>query len=417
MSERTEIEVERPLATESPLLAELGKTLEKHLNSRETFAVEAVNSLIETAEKLGASDLHLVPESRDGMLVSRFRINGVLQPGPRVPLAANVISRLKVISGLLTYRTDVPQEGRVKSRGTQLQKDVSEIRVSTFPTLHGEKAVVRFFIGSEEFRFVRDLGLSDDVTSGIEQSLGETSGLFLICGPAGSGKTTTAYALLRELQNTAYGIRNICTLEDPVEAEIAGISQSQVKIDSGLTYQLGLRSLMRQDPDVIFVGEIRDRETAEIVFQAALTGHLVLSTFHAASVAEAISRLTDMDVEPYVLRSALMGVLAQRLLRRICQCMQNRQEACPECNGLGYSGRFAIAEFLRPQSASISREILDRSDAREINAAALKSGMISLVQRALSAVEQGETTLSECARVLGPCVFSNDNAPTISPDP
>ncbi|WP_197440759.1 GspE/PulE family protein [Thalassoglobus neptunius] len=417
MSERTEIEGEKPLAPASPVLAELEETLEKLLNSRETFAVEAVNLLIDSAEKLGASDLHLVPESQDGVLVSRFRINGVLQPGPKVPLAVNVISRLKVISGLLTYRTDVPQEGRVKAKNAQLQSDFSEIRVSTFPTLHGEKAVVRFFIGSDEFRYVRDLGFPEDVTNGIQQALGETSGLFLICGPAGSGKTTTAYALLRELQDSTFGIRNICTLEDPVEAEISGISQSQVKADSGLTYQLGLRSLMRQDPDVIFVGEIRDRETAEIVFQAALTGHLVLSTFHATSVSEAISRLTDMDVEPYVLRSALMGVLAQRLLRRVCDCRQNGQDVCPQCNGLGFSGRFAIAEFLRPQTASISREILERSDSREIHSAADKSGMISLVQRARSAVEQGETTLSECARVLGPRVFLIDNVSPISPDP
>jgi len=327
-------------------------------------------------------------------------------------LATNLVARLKVLAGLLTYRVDVPQEGRLRVQFASV-----ELRLSTFPTLHGEKAVVRLFVGSGQYRQLEDLAFPADILDSLKNLLAETSGLVLITGPAGSGKTTTAYACLRELLHSHGGAKSLVSLEDPIEAELPGVAQSQVHRPAEFTYPLGLRSLMRQDPDVILVGEIRDRETAETTFQACLTGHLVLTTFHAGSAAEAISRLTDLGIEPYLLRAGLIGLVCQRLLRKLCDCAtwsddpMLREEwgierarvpqGCAACWQTGYQRRLLLAELLLAQSPAVAQAILRRTHATDLQAAALSAGMIPLQDRARTAIAAGETSAGEVRRVLG----------------
>jgi len=371
-----------------------------------------VDELLTSAKQLGASDVHLVPTER--CLQVSMRLDGVLHPVAELPkeLATNVVTRLKVLAELLTYRTDVPQEGRIRS----VHDDV-EMRVSTFPTLFGEKAVVRLFVGSGRFRYLDDLGLPDFILEAIRRILLEWGGVFLVTGPAGSGKTTTIYACLRELVNKFGGERSLVTLEDPIEAVIDGVAQSQIKPSAGFDYHTGLKSLLRQDPDVILVGEIRDPVTAETVFQAALTGHLVLTTFHAGSAAAAISRLSDMGIEPYLLRSGVLGILSQRLLRRLCQCARETTDpdarlgldvqrafvpvGCDRCQGTGYVGRVVVAELLEPDLKGLGRKILSKRDEAEIEELAAQAGMTSRWEHACQLVEAGVTSPAEVRRVMG----------------
>ena len=305
-----------------PTIERLGSELAGLDASQPDYASRAVDGLLAAAEAAGASDIHLQPTAAG--LELKFRVDGVLLPVAVFPaaLAANIIARLKVQADLLTYHTDRPQEGRIRAA----EADV-EMRVSTFPTLQGERAVVRLFGGSRRYQRLEDLGLPDDVLEPLRTLLGETSGAILVSGPAGSGKTTTLYACLRELARQTAGQRSLVSIEDPIEVAVEGVAQSQVRPAAGLDLAVGLRFLMRQDPEVIMVGEIRDRATAEAALQASLTGHLVLSTFHAGSAAETVGRLLDMAVEPYVLRSGLLAVVNQRLLRRLCECAEATDDA------------------------------------------------------------------------------------------
>jgi len=255
------------------------------------------------------------------------------------------------------------------------------------------------FIADRVHHTIDQLGLPAELVSDLEHELSATSGVLLVAGPAGSGKTTTLYACLRNLAGRSPR-RGLSSLEDPVEALISEVAQSQVKPTSGFTYANALKSLLRQDPEVIMVGEIRDRETAGMVFQASLTGHLVLTSFHAGSSAEAVSRLIDMEIEPFVLRSGLRAILTQRLLRRRCRC-EGEQRDCSECQGTGYAGRMVIAELAKPDATEARRAILDRAEARDIAAAFKAAGMIPLRQRAAEAVKSGMTTEAEARRVLG----------------
>ncbi len=353
----------------------------------------SVDSLLTAAIAAKASDIHLRPAA-EGLEVS-WRLDGVLSPMAIWPKTwmANVVARLKVLAQLLTYRTELPQEGRLQTSTPGV-----EMRLSTFPTLHGEKAVVRLFVASGQYRLLEDLSLPDDLSASLQQLLHETAGVFVVSGPAGSGKTTTAYACLREMQRASRGARSLVTLEDPIEAELPGVAQTQVHRPAEFTYPLGLRSLLRQDPDVIFVGEIRDRETAATSFQAGLAGHLVLTTFHAGSAAEALVRLVDLGVEPYLLRAGLRGIVCQRLLRQVCEC-QGTATGCDACWHTGYRGRRLIAELLHPMalragthwSASLS----------DWQAAAEAAGMVTLQQRAAHEIAAGRTTAQEVFRVLG----------------
>jgi type II secretory ATPase GspE/PulE/Tfp pilus assembly ATPase PilB-like protein len=374
------------------------------------FAVQVVERLLAAGREARASDLHLQP-TPDGLEV-RWRIDGVLHPVATFPpqLSPNIVGRLKVLAELLTYRSELPQEGRIRSGGV-------EMRVSTFPTLYGEKAVVRLFATSGHFDSLADLRLPPEITAALERLLAETSGAVLVTGPAGSGKTTTLYACLRHLAAASRGGRSIATLEDPIEAAVPGVSQSQVQPAAGFDLATGLRFLMRQDPEVIMVGEMRDRTTAELALQASLTGHLLLTTFHAGSAAAAISRLSDMGIEPYLLRSGLLAILSQRLVRRLCDCatwsdrVEDRlglnvervkvQVGCSACNQTGYRGRMVLAEMLLADQSDLGRAILSRDDAATLQRLAVQGGMITRWQRGVAAVAEGQTSPMEVRRVFG----------------
>ena len=445
--------------------------LNGHDPSQPQHVTAVVDAILANAREAGASDVHLVPQ--ESGLAMQLRIDGVLQPIAELPreTSSNVIARLKVLSELLTYRTDVPQEGRVRSDSVAMSngngdrrgspdpaadgdlrsagaagsgdprqapagsgdprqapaglgdprraRDHSvEMRVSTFPTLFGEKAVVRLFVGSGGFRFLGELGLPEDIETALQRLLDRRNGLLLITGPAGSGKTTTAYAALREIVRASGSTRSISSLEDPIEAVVPGVAQSQINNAASFDYAIGLKSLMRQDPEVIFVGEIRDRNTAETAFQASLTGQLVLTTFHSSSAAGAISRLSDMGIEPYLLRSGVIGILALRLLRKLCSCAVDeadggaahlgldvpcakRPVGCERCGGTGYRGRMIVSELLQPDLSGMGRAILSRGDATEIEGLAVQAGMMTLLRRASQAVEAGQTSPAEVRRVLG----------------
>jgi len=377
-----------------------------------TYATQFVERLLDAARRVKASDVHLQPTPAG--LDVRWRLDGVLQPVGIFSRGASsdVVSRLKVLAELLTYRADVPQEGRIRGSAGDV-----DIRVSSFPTLHGERAVVRLFAAGGSFQRIDDLGLPDAIADALRRSLAQTSGAILVCGPAGSGKTTTAYALLRELVARTGGGRSIVALEDPIEVAVEGVVQSQVHPAAGFDLANGLKSLMRQDPEVILVGEIRDRETAEATFQAALTGHLVVTTFHAGSAAGAISRLADMGIEPYLLRSGLLGILSQRLVRRLCDCKRRDETGeaqlglhverswsaggCERCFQSGYCGRLVLAEWLQVEHSPLGRAILSRDDIATLQQLAVSAGMTTVLQRACHAIAAGQTSPAEVRRVLG----------------
>lgn len=376
------------------------------------FVAQAVDQTLLEAVEVRASDVHITP-ARERVRID-FRVDGVLQHAAELParLATNVVARLKVLADLLTYRIDVPQEGRIKEGPAGV-----EMRLSTFPTIFGEKAVVRLFVGSGQYLLPGDLGLPADVAAGLERALHETAGVLLLAGPAGSGKTTTAYASLRELQRRFSDSKALATLEDPVEAVLPGVVQSAIQPAHGFDYATGLKSLLRQDPDVLLVGEIRDPETAETVFRAGLTGHLVLTTFHAGGAAEAVSRLRDLGIEPYLLRAALLAIVCQRLVRRLCECGTWSDTAaielgltiprsrvatgCLACGAGGYVGRLVLVELLQDQLPALAQSILSGADAVELQQRAVAEGMRSFASRALDALARGQTSAIEIRRVLG----------------
>lgn len=377
-----------------------------------SYATDAVDVILEFANAVGTSDVHIQP-TRDGLEV-RYRHDGVLHllgtfsPG----VGSSVIARLKVLSGLLTYQSDIPQEGRVES-----PRHGREIRVSTFPTLHGERGVLRFFGHARQFTLLEELGNTADVTAKLREVLDETSGALLICGPAGSGKSTTLYACLRHLVTDHDGARSIVSIEDPIEVPVDGVAQSQVDLSAGFDLKTGLRSLMRQDPEVIMVGEIRDRETAEFAIQASLTGQLLMATFHADSAASAITRLIEMGIEPFLVRSGVIAVVCQRLLRQLCRCARETTDpaefrglpveraslpvGCPRCHATGYAGRMIISEFLDVRQSELGPPILRKADNRELHDLGVALGMKSLKQQAVDLVRSGRTSPAEMARVLG----------------
>ena len=383
------------------------------LNPRDNaYATRFVDLLLAAARENRASDIHLQP-LRDQLEI-RWRLDGVLQTVGRFPTgqASDVIARLKVLAELLTYRNDIPQEGRIRETPGNV-----EMRVSTFPTLYGERAVVRMFAAHDTYLRIGDLGLPADVVECMSQVLGETSGMLLVTGPAGSGKTTTVYAALREIVFQSGSQKNIVSLEDPIEVAVEGVAQSQVKPAAGFDLATGLRSLMRQDPEVIIVGAIRHVAPAEAASQATLTGHLVLTTFHAGSAAGAINRLADMGIEPYQLRSGIQAILSQRLVRKLCDC--SRESAlpadrlgldvdtarlpggCANCLNTGYRGRAVLAELLVASPDELGRAILSRSDSAQLEQLAIAAGMKSQWARAFDAVRNGVTSPAEVRRVLG----------------
>lgn len=399
-------------AAHSPGVSQTADTLCALDAASPNYATDFIQALLNGARQNRASDVHLQPYV-DAIEI-HWRIDGVLQPIGRYATtgATNPITRLKVLADLLTYHHDVPQEGRIRDGF-----DGVDIRISTFPTLHGERAVVRLFAEDKDHQFLDDLGYPAEIRDRLKQLLSRTTGALLITGPAGSGKSTTAYACLRQIVQDSQGGRSVLTLEDPIEVAVSGVSQSQANPAAGFTLAAGLRSLLRQDPEVILVGEVRDHETATIAIQASLTGQLVLSTFHAGSAATAISRLSDMGIEPYMLRSGIIGVLTQRLVRKLCECKQpitdtsqylgfnvsaaSQATGCDRCFSTGYKGRIPLAELLTTTDQQLSAAILARSDANELERLAIADGLVPIRDRAVAAIESHATSPAEVRRMLG----------------
>ena len=353
-------------------------------------AIMLVDQLIAEGIQAGASDIHVEPEEQ-GIAV-RHRVDGMLRQARMLPrsLAPSLVSRVKILSGLDIADRMRPQDGRAR---VALRGAVVDLRVSTLPASHGEKIVIRVLDGSAGLRSLDSIGFADSDLARIRALLEQREGLVLVTGPTGSGKTTTLYAALREVQ--ARGV-NVVTVEDPIEYRLPGIVQVQVHERAGLTFGAALRSIMRQDPDVILVGEIRDRETAEIAIQASLTGHLVLSTLHTNDAASAVTRLIDIGAASYQIATAVKGVVAQRLVRRLCPSCTGA--GCAECSGIGYRGRRAVAEIL-VASPEFERRVAASAPPESIAEAARANGCISLWESGLALVRRGETTIEELRRV------------------
>ncbi len=384
-----------------------GNDLQLQLDALESAGPERISRLVDVilaeAVRRSASDIHFEPTHRS--VAIRFRLDGVLHAVATLSreLAPNLVARLKVLAELLTYRLDIPQEGRLLDAGKRFGVDM---RVSTFPTVHGEKAAVRIFDAWHRALDLDQLGFSPEVLPGLQALMQERTGAILLTGPSGSGKTTTIYACLRQLVRAGEGGRHIVTIEDPVEQVIEGVSQAQARPGTEFDFARGLRSMLRQDPEVIMIGEIRDKETAAIAMEAALTGHLVFSTLHAGSACGVISRLLEMDIESHLVTSAIKGILNQRLVRRLCAACRRQAgdfwEAlgCESCSGTGYLGRCLLAELLT-LDAPLRQAILAKGDMSMLEAAALRPDRSTLWLAADQAVAQGLTTPQEIERVLG----------------
>ncbi|MEO7455191.1 MAG: ATPase, T2SS/T4P/T4SS family [Gemmatimonadaceae bacterium] len=365
--------------------------------------IRMVDHLLAEAIGGGASDLHLEPEEQ-GIAV-RHRVDGMLRAIRTLPrsVGPSLVSRIKILSGLDIADRMRPQDGRAR---VAILGAIVDLRVSTLPVAHGEKIVIRVLDGSAGLRSLESIGFDDADLARIRQLLEQREGLILVTGPTGSGKTTTLYAALREIQ--ARGV-NVVTVEDPIEYRLPGIVQVQVHERAGLTFGAALRSIVRQDPDVILVGEIRDRETAEIAIQASLTGHLVLSTLHTNDAASAVTRLIDIGVASYQIATAVKGVVAQRLVRRSCAACSAL--GCEACEGAGYRGRRAIAEIL-VTSAEFERRVAAGASTESLAEAARESGCSTLWESGLVLVRKGDTTMEELRRVAAePAAVVSEPAP------
>ena len=376
--------------------------------------IRAVNRMIGRAVDLKASDIHVEPA--EDRLSVRFRIDGVLHEEPSLPVAmrAAFVSRIKIMAGLNIAERRLPQDGRLRLpvRGNEI-----DLRIATAPSIHGESVVMRILDKSNVQLDFAALGYDAVVVEPLRKALRKPHGIVLVTGPTGSGKTTTLYAALAELNS---GSVKMLTIEDPIEYRLPGIIQAQVNPAIGFSFAAALRSFLRQDPDIMMVGEIRDTETANVAVQAALTGHMILSTLHTNTAAGAVTRLLDMGVEPFLLSSVLTAVVAQRLVRRLCpSCSEPHQPdpvvletlgftdtgaafrrpvGCPSCGGGGFKGRLALTELLVVDD-EIARLILRGADTREVAIAAEAAGMRSLLRDGLTKAASGLTTIEEALRV------------------
>ena len=377
--------------------------------------IRLVNSLMSQAVKDGASDIHVEPYERE--LLVRFRVDGILHEIIRPPkrFQNSIISRVKIMGGLNIAEKRLPQDGRIRLKVAGKDFD---IRVSSVPTTYGERIVMRLLDRSSVMRNLTDIGFSDYNLEIIDQLIQSPHGIILVTGPTGSGKTSTLYACLAKINRPDL---NILTIEDPVEYQLKGIGQVQANAKIGLTFAGGLRAFLRQDPDVIMVGEIRDRETAEIAIQASLTGHLVFSTIHTNDAPGAVTRLVDMQVEPFLVASSLLAVLAQRLVRTICPlCKESytptqdelseigldsrevrvlyRGKGCDSCQQTGYRGRIGIFELMTIND-EVRASIMANSDASTLKTIARNHGMRTLREDGSLKVKRGITTVAEVTRV------------------
>jgi len=392
---------------------------------KEAPIAKIVATIVEFAIRGRASDIHIEPQ--ENMVRVRYRIDGILHEKLVLPKVIQdwVISRIKILSGMKIDEKRIPQDGRFSYR---LADDEVDLRISTLPTVHGEKVVMRLLKKTGGIPKLHELGLRGPQYRDLEEAITKPYGIILVTGPTGSGKTTTLYSVLSRLNTPKV---NIMTLEDPVEYQIPGINQIQINPQAGLTFASGLRAFLRQDPNIILVGEIRDKETTQLAIQAALTGHLVFSTLHTNDSATAIPRLIDLGAEPFLIASVLNAVVAQRICRRVCQfCKKEYEpdeevkknivevlgdflpkpykegkkifltkgEGCTECNNTGYLGRIAIFELLKV-TPTITKMILKQESAKEIENQAKKEGLITMKQDGYLKVLDGITTIEEVLRV------------------
>ena len=377
----------------------------------------AIHIFIEQAVRQGASDIHMEPQEDHYRI--RYRVDGLLKEVKllKKSLQPAMTSSTKIMASLDIGEQRLPQDGRfqVDTMGRKI-----DLRVSSFPTLYGEKIVLRILDKEHGVVGIDKLGLAEHELLKIEKLIQRPHGIVLVTGPTGSGKSTTLYAVLKKVSNFT---RNVVTLEDPIEYNLPGVNQAQINPKKGLTFATGLRSILRQDPDVIMVGEIRDRETAEIAIHASLTGHLVLSTLHTNDAPSAMTRLIDMGIEPFLAASSVEGVMAQRLLRRLCPSCKRQfnppkdlldrlgvnsevvkgpffeADGCPECAETGYRGRIAITELMLIDD-QIREMIHRKASATELRQAAIKAGMHTLRDDALLKVQEGATSIEELLRIL-----------------
>lgn len=352
--------------------------------------IRMLNALLTQAARDGASDIHIEPYERHSSV--RFRVDGALREvvQPNRALHGALISRLKIMAELDISEKRLPQDGRISLRiGTR----AVDVRVSTLPNAHGERAVLRLLDKSENKITLQSVGMEGQTLSKLKHLIAQPHGIILVTGPTGSGKTTTLYAALNHLDSSQH---NILTVEDPIEYELPGVGQTQVNAKIDLTFAKALRAILRQDPDIIMIGEIRDFETAQIAVQASLTGHLVLATLHTNDASSAVTRLTDMGVEPFLLSSSLLGVLAQRLVRKLCKVCHG--SGCPECGKTGYHGRTGIYELL-VNSPEITKHIHNNSSEAEIKELAIAQGMALMREDGERLVQNGITSREELIRV------------------
>ena len=382
--------------------------------SQEAPVVRLVNLMIDRAISKGASDIHAEPSDR--ALEIRYRVDGVLHPEIVIPrmLKAAVISRLNILAKINIAERRIPQDGRFS---VNVQGRTIDLRVSTFPTIHGEKVVMRILERSGMTITLDDLGMNEEILGRFRQVLGLSHGIVLVTGPTGSGKTTTLYAALNSVNTTD---KNIVTLEDPVESQVSGVNQGHTNPVAGFTFASGLRAILRQDPDIIMVGETRDVETAEIAIQAALTGHLVFTTVHTNDAVSSITRLVDMGIEPFLVASSVSAMVAQRLVRRLCdQCAAAahpvellvpetgevrklrrvlKPVGCEKCSQSGYKGRIGLYEMLVVDD-EIRRLIVKRASEQDIKHAARRNAYRAMFEDGIDKAENGVTSLEEVMRV------------------
>ena len=385
-------------------------------------AVQLVNQIINNAIKSGASDVHV--EALEKMMRVRFRIDGVLQEVLQNPIKIfpSVVSRVKVLGGMDIAEKRIPQDGRATVR---YEDKTLDVRIATMPTVYGEKIVMRLLERNKGNVSIKDIHFSERQFPRFDKAIHMPYGFVLVTGPTGSGKSTTLYATLAEISTLE---KNVITLEDPVERRMAGINQVQMNNRAGMTFAAALRSVLRSDPDIVMVGEIRDGETAKIAVEAALTGHMVLSTLHTNDAAGAVTRLEEMGVEPFLTASSLVGVLAQRLVRKLCpKCKEEvtmtraemlkilpdfpvdqypeetftiyKPKGCLTCNNTGYKGREAVFEFLTV-TEEMKKLILDRANGADIKALAISQGMHTLKDEGIYKVMHGRTSIEELLRVI-----------------